>query len=494
VVAVGLPTQPVSAARTEVTVTPGTQGSAAVQTGPATATPVSSLSAPSPATSSTFNTALHSSNDPRGEDRCHNTTLPSVNVKSDYGALGNGVANDSAAFKNAIATGKVVRVPAGRYVLSQINLSANQVVVLCGAGRGSTTLIEAPSPTQTQAMFSQFDYSGRAHLAYLEMQNMTLDGNKARVLRRPKGSSMTNYGILTVMVRKMLIANDEIRNGYHGLRILDVADQTSGAAGEAIIRDNWFHGMALEAGYTGGTTHNVYVSKNWPSHSIVWVDRNNIEECGSGTGSTCTLPSSTAGQSAGGLLYSPEGSAVGGPPQQVFRIKDNTFRNLGMNMVGTDEPEAEIYLYQQADNSQIIHNNVINSYYQGVAVFSSNNVEMAYNIVEGNGVAVPVSANYSHMEYYAINAFSRRTNYPTYVSSSGWNIHDNIVRNSTWYKNGVCVCFEVDSAGHGTGSNIKITNNTFTNNLDRYYSSHTQPIDIEHAVNVTESGNNTSAN
>ena len=37
---------------------------------------------------------------------------------------------------------------------------------------------------------------------------------------------MYNYGIVTAMVRKMLVANTEIRNGYHGLRILDVADQT----------------------------------------------------------------------------------------------------------------------------------------------------------------------------------------------------------------------------------------------------------------------------
>jgi parallel beta-helix repeat protein len=296
------------------------------------------------------------------------------------------------------------------------------------------------------------------------------------------------------MVRKMLIADNEIRNAYHGMRILDVADQTSGAAGEAIIRDNWFHGMALEAGYAGGTTHNIYVSKDWPSHSIIWIDRNNIEECGSGTGATCTLPSSVAGQSTGGLLYSPDGSAAGGPPQQVFRIKDNTFRNLGMNMVGTDEPEAEIYLYQQADNTQIIHNDLINSYYEGVAVFSSNNVEMGYNIAEGNGVPVPVSANYDHMEYYAIDAFSRKTYFPTYVNSSGWNIHDNIVKNSTWYKTGVCACFAVDSSGNGTGSNVTITNNTFVNNLDGYTNSHTTPVSTLNAVNVKISGNNTTAN
>ena len=465
---------------------------------PATATPVPAMAtplpspaaaAPNPASASSWST-----DDPAGEDRCHDASLPAVNVQTDFGARGDGTTDNHAAFANAIATGKVVRVPAGTYVLSQVNLSANQSVVLCGDGQGLTTLIEAPSPSHTQAMFSQYDYSSGGHLAYLEIQNMTLDGNNANVLRRPQGSSMMNYGIVTAMVRKLLIANDEIRTGYHGLRILDVADQTNGSAGEAIIRDNWFHSMALEAGYTGGTTHNIYIAKEWPSNSVIWVDRNVVEACGSGSGSSCTLPSATPGQSAGGLLYSPDGSAAGGPPQQIFRIKDNTFRNLGMNMVGTEEPEGEIYLYQQADGAQIINNQFINSYYEALVVFSSNNVEIAYNTVTGNGVPVSTSSGYGHMEYYAIGAFSRRTYFPTYISSTGWNIHDNTVESSTSYKTGICACFSTDSSGNGTGSNVSITNNTFINNLDEFSGTHTLPIDTAGAVNVTTSGNDTSRN
>jgi parallel beta-helix repeat protein len=477
---------PATATSTPATATPVPATATRV---PSTATPLPSTPVPSPSTSSSL-----SAHDPLGEDRCHTTALPSVNVQTDFGARGDGTTDNHTAFANAIATGKVVRVPAGTYVVSQVNLSANQTVVLCGAGQGLTTLIEAASPSQTQAMFSQYDYSGGGHLAYLEIQNMTLDGNHAHVLRRPQGSSMMNYGIVTAMVRKLLIANDEIRNGYHGLRILDVADQTNGSAGEAIIRDNWFHSMALEAGYTGGTTHNIYIAKEWPSNSVVWVDRNVIEECGSGSGSSCTLPSTTPGQSAGGLLYSPDGSAAGGPPQQIFRIKDNTFRNLGMNMVGTEEPEGEIYLYQQADNAQIINNQFINSYYEALAVFSSNNVEIAYNTVTGNGVPVSASSGYDHMEYYAIGAFSRRTYFPTYISSSGWNIHDNTVENSTWYKTGICACFSTDSSGHGTGSHVSITNNTFVENLDEFSGAHTLPIDTSGAMNVTTSGNDTTRN
>jgi parallel beta-helix repeat protein len=165
-----------------------------------------------------------------------------------------------------------------------------------------------------------------------------------------------------------------------------------------------------------------------------------------------------------------------------------------MNMVGTEEPEGEIYLYQQADGAQIINNQFINSYYEALVVFSSNNVEIAYNTVTGNGVPVSTSSGYGHMEYYAIGAFSRRTYFPTYISSTGWNIHDNTVESSTSYKTGICACFSTDSSGNGTGSNVSITNNTFINNLDEFSGTHTLPIDTAGAVNVTTSGNDTSRN
>jgi hypothetical protein len=80
------------------------------------------------------------------------------------------------------------------------------------------------------------------------------------------------------------------------------------------------------------------------------------------------------------------------------------------------------------------------------------------------------------------------------VSSHDWNIHDNTVQNSTWYKTGICACFLVDSSGNGTGSNITINNNTFVNNKDGYDNTRTAPIDTSNAVAVTTSGNNTSSN
>jgi parallel beta-helix repeat protein len=431
-----------------------------------------------------------SAGDPPGEDRCHDYGLPSVDVKAGFGARGDGARDDSAAFRKAIATGRRVMVPAGTYVLSQIDLSDGQTVVLCGAGRGVTTLKQKASPVNT-AMFSIFGYSAPATLQYLEIQDLTIDGNAKSVARGVPGGP--NYGTIHVMVRKMLVANAELRNSYHALRILQVDE-------EAIIRDNWFHDMALEADSTGGTTHHIYIGKARDAASTVWVLRNNIEQCGSGTGASCTLPSLTPGQSAGGLLYSPGTGSGSVVPQQVFVIEDNTFRNLGMSMVG-EEPEAPIYLYQQADSAKILHNRLYNSYYSAITVFSSNDVEIAGNTIEGNGL-MAADTGPDRAPYHAIAAYSRRTNFPTYVSSRGWSIHDNLIANTAGYDTGICACFAVDDRGNGTASDIRIVGNTFVNNAYRPAGSHMTPIYLSPTsgagavrnVNITNPPNNSSGN
>lgn len=54
-------------------------------------------------------------------------TVKVANVR-DYGALGDGAANDTAAFTAALATGLPVYVPAGRYLVNQITVPAHAVI------------------------------------------------------------------------------------------------------------------------------------------------------------------------------------------------------------------------------------------------------------------------------------------------------------------------------------------------------------------------------
>jgi hypothetical protein len=66
---------------------------------------------------------------------------------TDFGAVGNGVANDTTAFNNAIASGKQVYVPAGTYL---INATINNKTIIFGDG--STKSIVKPFNTAIAAM------------------------------------------------------------------------------------------------------------------------------------------------------------------------------------------------------------------------------------------------------------------------------------------------------------------------------------------------------
>ncbi len=97
--------------------------------------------------------------------------LPVVEVVAnvrDFGAVGDGVTDDTAAFKAAIAgtDGGAILVPAGRYLLSDILWIEKPNVVLRGAGMDATVLVfekgmEAvrPNPSQTTSGIPVTNYS-----------------------------------------------------------------------------------------------------------------------------------------------------------------------------------------------------------------------------------------------------------------------------------------------------------------------------------------------
>jgi hypothetical protein len=163
---------------------------------------------------------------------CNNNSLESVNVKSDFAAAGDGITDDADAFYDAIMTGKKVIVPAGIYILSQINLPDASTVILCGAGKGVTTLRQKASQVNT-AMIASYGYSSSVDVDYMEIQNMTIDGNYPNVARRESGDR--NYGTIHVMVREMLVANCEFTQAYHALKILAVHEKADGTPGKAVI-------------------------------------------------------------------------------------------------------------------------------------------------------------------------------------------------------------------------------------------------------------------
>jgi hypothetical protein len=121
-------------------------------------------------------------------------------------------------------------------------------------------------------------------------------------------------------------------------------------------------------------------------------------------------------------------------------------------------------------------------------------VEIAHNTVEGCGVFVNPNTGWNHVDYYAIAVHSRRTNFSTYVSSSGYDIHNNLIKNTSCFKHGISDAFGVDDQGNGTATDVSIRDNIFINNINPYAGTPMNPIDTMNTPGVIISGNDDSDN
>src|SRR4030095_16282504 len=97
------------------------------------------------------------------------------NVKTDYGAVGNGIANDTAAFQTAldglglVGNATALYVPAGTYkITATLTMEARLGIGIIGADPATTTLVWAGT-----AGGNLFDLNG---VAYSRIMRMTLDG------------------------------------------------------------------------------------------------------------------------------------------------------------------------------------------------------------------------------------------------------------------------------------------------------------------------------
>ena len=91
-------------------------------------------------------------------------TAGMANVK-DYGAVGDGVADDTAAVKAAVNTGRGVYIPSGTYKITG-NIGDISGMVVTGAGRGKTVLV-CQAPFLTGSLYT------------CTVANMTVKGNAA---------------------------------------------------------------------------------------------------------------------------------------------------------------------------------------------------------------------------------------------------------------------------------------------------------------------------
>lgn len=112
-----------------------------------------------------------------------------VNV-ADFGAIGDGRTDNTAAFKKAIGNGQVkVRVPEGIFITKGILLTSWTCLV--GAGKGKTIIkLHGDAPKGTRLVTNANHWRGNHHLF---MQGMTLDWNVERLGNVQKTATWGNH-------------------------------------------------------------------------------------------------------------------------------------------------------------------------------------------------------------------------------------------------------------------------------------------------------------
>ena len=99
-----------------------------------------------------------------------------VSVK-DFGAIGNGIADDSVAFTKAIAASRSVYVPAGTYILTTVELLANTHLY----GDGTASILkqkETTASTFTRMLFAR-STSNSTYVDNITIENLQFLGNSA---------------------------------------------------------------------------------------------------------------------------------------------------------------------------------------------------------------------------------------------------------------------------------------------------------------------------
>jgi hypothetical protein len=182
----------------------------------------------------------------REDDRLDVLSARTLNVK-DYGAKGDGVTNDSAAFTAALAaagTTKVVRVPSGTYVVTPgtISLAAGQVMV--GESSSTTTIISsAGSKTGTGIVLAaRTTVSGlfvRGYYAGIDSRDNTVKILECQLSYNEIGIDFTAAAYL-IRVRGNQITFNDV-----GIVVRPIAEAYEMVISENIIDNNAGVGIAL---------------------------------------------------------------------------------------------------------------------------------------------------------------------------------------------------------------------------------------------------------
>jgi hypothetical protein len=184
-------------------------------------------------------------------------TKREVNV-ADFGAIGDGKCDNTAAFQKAIGKGKVkVIVPEGVFIIKGLRLPS--WTFLEGMGKGATTIKLHPSAPKSRRLITNMHYRRGNH--HILVQNLSLDWNVERLNHNENSSTGSNRSscLTFANVKYGWVRNTEAINpGLHCFDITSVQYNYSGDGNRA-SRGSEFIWMDQLTGYGFGddgiTTH-----------------------------------------------------------------------------------------------------------------------------------------------------------------------------------------------------------------------------------------------
>jgi len=367
-----------------------------------------------------------------------------INVKF-FGAKGNGVADDTAAFAAAVAvarqiTNATIYAPAGNYLVSQINLGSE---TLLGDGPGKTVILEKPTST---APYSLLWLSSNS-----QVQNLTLDSNNVTIPLLMYGVFLSNLHITNVTFNAHQNQDFEI----HGDQQVFFEDCN-------VIGSGNFLGTASQVFIDGcnfyGTNDANTLLYSWGGSDI------SITNC-TAQDYDNSDPSSGAGWAKGRFFV---GDAIWGTESDIY-IADNTTIDLGVRPTFPDSNVGEQIMFETQFMSQQPNAKFVSA---GASTLTMTNLTSGFT---GTGFEAVVVAGDGVGEHVPITGYSPATGVMTLagpwpvipdatsVITLGMVFDGVVVYHNTLTGKGVTNTASVGIQFWGGGLNVVVDSNTISN-------------------------------
>ena len=317
-----------------------------------------------------------------------------INVKTDFGAVGDGGTDDTSPIDVAITNVETMFLPEGTYIFSNKTFIKN--IRVLGSGIHATT-IKWKAGSAESSLFNFLT----ANVINVEFENLTIDGNKAN-----QTDSTGYYAAIDFQPgggSSLSLRDVRFTNG----RIIDVRCRNTSATPirfniENCIFDNGLEGTATRTASYVQALDNV--SCNWKLNKL-------------------SMPSGMTYGRAGLLMQRATGSTVLNFGQ--FVAIGNEFENIGRGLSATDSLGC-VDVYSGADQI-IIANNISKG---SIGRCYSSKSDCGNIIIDGNTCInhdgdVPAIVNYDQVSAYSATSIGRNLI-----------ISNNIIRDSASVANG----------------------------------------------------------